>query len=266
MEFTTDTFQEIIRYRELLINLVGKEFKAKYKGTVFGFLWSLFVPIIMVLVYWFAFGYLMQTAIDDFPVYLLSGLLPWVFFSGSLMGGVSSITTNGSLINKIYFPREILPVSTVLFNMVHFLLSFVILIPALIIFGRPVHIELYLLLPVVLIIHLILSIGVVLIVSAWNVFFRDVQHLLEVLLLAWFFMTPIIYSYDLVNGTLTGPLLLLYNINPMVGVTELYHSILYGSAFPGLIVLLRTMAVAFLWFGIGYLIFKRLEPRFAEEV
>lgn len=266
MEFSTDTVQEMFRYRELLINLVGKEFKAKYKGTVFGFLWSLFVPVIMVLVYWFAFGYLMRTAIDDFPVYLLSGLLPWVFFSGSLMGGVTSITSNGSLINKIYFPREILPISTVLFNMIHFLLSFIILIPALIIFGRPVHIELYLLLPVVLIIHLILSTGVVLIVSAWNVFFRDIQHLLEVLLLAWFFMTPIIYSYDLVSGTLKGPLLILYNINPMVSVTELYHSILYGSQFPGFLVLLRTIGVALVWLGIGYVIFKRLEPRFAEEV
>lgn len=266
MEYTRDTFQEMFRYRELLINLVGKEFKAKYKGTVFGFLWSLIVPVIMVLVYWFAFGYLMRTTIDDFPVYLLSGLLPWVFFNGSLMGGVTSITANGSLINKIYFPREILPISTVLFNMIHFLLSFLILIPALIIFGRPFHLELYLLLPVVLATHLILSIGVVFIVSAWNVFFRDIQHLLEVLLLAWFFMTPIIYSYDLVSGTLTGPLLVLYNINPMVGVTELYHAILYGSEFPGLSILIRTIAVALMWFGIGYLVFKRLEPRFAEEV
>ncbi len=266
MEFSTNRLKELFRYKELLFNLVGKEFKAKYKGTVFGFLWSLLVPVVMVLVYWFAFGYLMKTSIEDFPVYLLSGLLPWVFFSGSLLGGVTSITSNGSLINKIYFPREILPISTVLFNMVHFLLSFTILFPALIIFGRPVHIGLYLLLPFVLVIHLMLTVGVVLIVSAWNVFFRDIQHLLEVLLLAWFFMTPIIYSYDLVAGSLQGPLLVLYNANPVVGITELYHAILYGSPFPGVAALAKAFGIALIWLGGGYVIFTQVEPRFAEEI
>lgn len=266
MIFSTNPFEEFFRYRELLRSLVGKEFKAKYKGTVFGFLWSLVVPIIMMLVYWFAFGYLMETGIEDFPVYLLSGLLPWIFFSGSLMGGVTSITSNSSLVKKIYFPREILPISTVLFNMIHFLLSFIILIPAVVAFGRPVQIELYLLLPVVLAVHLVLTVGVVLVVSAWNVFFRDVQHLLEVLLMAWFFMTPIIYSYEHVQGALKGPLLLLYNLNPVVGITELYHSIFYGAAFPSMTVVLHSIVSALVWLVIGLLIFKRLEPRFAEEV
>ena len=266
MLFRSNPLREFYEYRELLLNLVAKEYKSKYKGTVFGFLWSLVVPLIMVGVYWFAFGYLMRAPIDDFPVYLLSGLLPWTFFSGSLMGGVSSISSNASLVKKIYFPREILPLSTVLFNMVHFLLSFVILLPALAIFGRPFRLELYLLLPFVIILQLTLTCGVTLLVAAWNVFFRDVQHLLEVLLMAWFFMTPIIYAYDQVAGTLRGPLLILYNINPMVGVTELYHAVLYGARFPALPVVLQSVISAVVWLALGFLAFKRAEPRFAEEV
>jgi ABC-2 type transport system permease protein len=266
MLFRSNPVKEFCEYRELLLNLVAKEYKAKYKGTVFGFLWSLVVPLIMVGVYWFAFGYLMRAPIEDFPVYLLSGLLPWTFFSASLMSGVSSISANASLIKKIYFPREILPISTVLFNLVHFLLSFVILIPALAIFGRPIRVELYLLLPLILIVHVVLTSGVTLLVAAWNVFFRDVQHLLEVLLMAWFFMTPIIYSYEQVAGTLRGPLIILYNINPMVGMTELYHAVLYGARFPGPWVVVQSILSAVLWLVIGFAVFKRAEPRFAEEV
>ncbi|MBN1422973.1 ABC transporter permease [Candidatus Fermentibacteria bacterium] len=266
MLFRTNPLNEFYEYRELLLNLVAKEYKAKYKGTVFGFLWSLVVPLIMVGVYWFAFGYLMRAPIEDFPVYLLSGLLPWTFFSGSLMGAVSSISANASLIKKIYFPREILPISTVLFNLVHFLLSFVILFPALAIFGRPIRLELYLLLPLVLIVHLALTCGVALLVAAWNVFFRDVQHLLEVLLMAWFFMTPIIYAYDQVSGALRGPLLLLYNLNPMVGVVELYHAILYGARFPSPMSVAQSIGSAAVWLVVGLVAFKRVEPRFAEEI
>ncbi len=266
MIFASNPIEELLRYRELLLSLVEKEFKAKYKGTVFGFLWSLVVPVIMVLVYWFAFGYLMKTAIEDFPAYLLSGLLPWVFFQGSLMGGVTSITSNSSLIKKIYFPRELLPISAVLFNMIHFLLSFLILIPAVLLFGRPFHMEFYLLLPLILLLHLMLTVGIVLLVSAWNVFFRDVQHLLEVLLLAWFFMTPIIYSYAHVEGALKGPLLVLYNLNPVVGIIELYHCVFYGAVPPGAGTVLQSIASALIWFGVGYTVFKRLEPRFAEEI
>lgn len=266
MLFRSNPLREFYEYRELLLNLVAKEYKAKYKGTVFGFLWSLVVPLIMVGVYWFAFGYLMRAPIEDFPVYLLSGLLPWTFFSGSLMGGVSSITSNASLIKKIYFPREILPIATVLFNLVHFLLSFVILFPALAIFGRPMRLDLYLLLPFILLVHLVLTVGVTLVVSAWNVFFRDVQHLLEVLLMAWFFMTPIIYSYGQVSGTLRGPLLVLYHLNPMVGVTEVYHAILYGAAFPSPLVVMHSLLSAAVWLAVGFVAFKRAEPRFAEEV
>ncbi len=266
MLFRTNPIREFYEYRELLLNLVAKEFKAKYKGTVFGFLWSLVVPLIMVGVYWFAFGYLMRAPIEDFPVYLLSGLLPWTFFSGSLMAGVTSISANGNLVKKIYFPREMLPLSTVLFNMVHFMLSFVILIPAVAIFGRPFHLERYLLLPFIVASHVILAGGVTLLVSAWNVFFRDIQHLLEVFLMAWFFMTPIIYTYDQVSNALRGPLLLLYHVNPMVGMTELYHAVFYGAGFPSPAVALQGPVSALLWLAVGLWVFKRAEPRFAEEV
>jgi lipopolysaccharide transport system permease protein len=258
--------RELYEYRELIQNLVSKEYRAKYKGTFLGFLWSLVVPLVMVCVYSFAFGVIMRVSIPKFPIYLLTGLLPWTFFSGSLLSTVGVISSNANLVKKIYFPREILPLSSTLFNLIHFLLSFIILVPAVLLFRVGLQPVPLLFLPLAIVLSFTVSLGLALLVSAGNVFFRDVEHLLEVLLIAWFFLTPIIYEFNMVAGRVPRWLLRLYQLNPMVHVIDLYHDILYWGRMPASSNLLGASVAAVVCLLVGYAVFKRSEPRFAEEV
>ena len=257
---------ELYEYRELLLNLVSKEYRAKYKGTVLGFLWSLIVPLVMVCVYSFAFGVIMRVSIPKFPIYLLTGLLPWTFFSGSLLSTVGIISSNSNLVKKIYFPREILPLSSTLFNLIHFLLSFIILVPAVLLFRVGLQPVPLLFLPAAVLLSFGVALGLALLVSAGNVFFRDIEHLLEVLLMAWFFLTPIIYEFNMVAGRIPARLLTLYRLNPMVHNVDLYHDILYWGRVPAAITLWGAVLGAIGSLALGYFVFKRCEPRFAEEV
>jgi len=268
---------ELWEYRELLFNLVKRELKVKYKRSVLGFLWSLLNPILMTLIFTFVFALILRIRIPApsnadvpaqflFPAFLLSALLAWNFFSVSISVAVNSIVGSSNLVNKIYFPREILPISTVLANVVNFLLELLVLLVFLAVLGFKFYLYLPFL-PLILLIHIFFTIGVCLIVSCLNVYFRDVQHLLGIILLIWFYATPVIYPLDLVPERWQGlPMHSLLKLNPIAAIVLSYRDILFYAKFPEFSVMIYATIISISTLAFGFFLFNLYEPNFAEEV
>jgi len=260
-------FRTLFTYRELLFSLTKKELKVKYRGSVLGFFWSLLNPILTMLVYSFVFSIVLRGGIKEFGIFLMCALLPFNFLSNSVNYGAGSIISNSNLVNKIYFPREIIPLSIVFANLFNFLLELVALFIALAILGYKFYLFLYIL-PVIIFIQFFLVVGVTLLVSALNVFFRDLQHLITIIMMVWFFGTPIIYPLEMVPEKFQ----FILKINPMTVYAAYYRNIFYyvkypeGAGFPGVLETLGALGMTILIFFIGYFVFKKLEPRFAEEI
>ena len=253
---------ELLRYRGLIKNLVARDLKARYKNSFLGFAWSLVNPLMMMSVFTLVFGILMRNNIPNFPVFVLIGLLPWNLTVGSVMGSMTSIVGNGNLIKKVYFPREILPVSLVFSNVVNFLLASIILALMLVLFRISVS-PLVLYFPLVLLIHIIFLLGLALFLSSINVFFRDTQVIMEVLILAWMFMTPVFYNIEDLTSNFSR---VMYIINPMASIISTYRVILLYDAAPAWDFLARTMATSVAVFLLGYWYFLKHAPTFGEEV
>jgi ABC-type polysaccharide/polyol phosphate export permease len=263
---------ELLRYRELVRNLVWRDLKARYKNSVLGFLWSLVNPLLMMAVFTFVFTVMMpNNNIDKFPVFVLCALLPWNWFTTSVMGATHSIVGNAHLIKKVYFPREVLPISVVLSNMINFLLALSVLFAMMLLFQ--VRFTAWaLLLPVVILIQLVFTLGLAFILGTLNVFYRDTGVIMEVVLLAWFFLTPIFYPIDVLpaHRILFGFDLdlhrLAYIVNPMASLIATYRVILYSGAPPAFDFLVRTVVTALIVLALGYLFFNRYSRVFGEEV
>ena len=259
--------RKLFSYHELILSLTKKELKVKYRGSALGFFWSLLNPILTMLVYSFVFSTVLQAGIQEFAIFLICVLLPFNFLSNSVNNGASSIIANSNLVNKIYFPREIIPISIILANLFNFLLELVALFIVMGIMGYKFYIYLYLL-PVVIFIQFFLVVGMTLLVSALNVFFRDLQHLITIIMMVWFFGTPIIYPLSMVPEKYQ----FIIKINPMTIYAAYYRNIFYyvkypeGAGFPSAPETLIAVGITLLIFFIGYFTFKKLEPRFAEEI
>jgi ABC-2 type transport system permease protein len=269
--------RDLVRYRELLVNLVRKELKVKYKNSALGFAWSMLNPALYLVIFYIVFTYFLPAGIPYFPIYLVSGLLAWNLWSASLGGSVASILGNANLVTKVYFPREILPLSTIGASVIHFFLQFIVLIAALAVFRYSVNVEAVWLVPLALVVQLLLLLGVCLIVAVLNVYFRDVQHLLELVLLAWFWMTPIVYP--IVQIQEKNPWVWrLYLLNPMTHIVLAFQRGIYGlhegvTDLGGGVTLtwyLRNLtilgAIAIALIAFGWWMFRRLESRLAEEL
>src|SRR3954451_2947191 len=220
----------IWRYRELLLNLVRKELKVRYKNSSLGFIWSMLNPAMYLVVFYVVFQLVLKAGIPYFAVFLLSGLLAWNLFSASLAGATGSITGNAPLVNKVYFPREILPLASVGANCVHFVLQGIVLVGALAFFRFDVDWGyVWLVIPAVIALLLLTSAAAVFLAAA-NVYARDTQHFLELALLAWFWMTPIVYQWDLQARQLESngysPMLTL--LNPVTPIVLALQRSLYG--------------------------------------
>jgi ABC-type polysaccharide/polyol phosphate export permease len=267
-----DRLRDLYSYRELIYNLVVRELKARYKNSALGFVWSLLNPLAMMIVFTIVFGLLLPNSqIEKYPIFLLCGLIPWNFFSSSVMGSVGSIVDNGNLVKKVYFPREALPMAGVLANLVNFLLAFTVLFAVLIIFRANFSPWLWLL-PAVILIQTAFILGIAFFLSAINVFYRDTIMIIDVVMLAWFFLTPIFYTIELVPATLEigGMVLdlrrLVYILNPMASIINMYRDLLYWGYRTDLDFFLRTAATSFAVLIVGYWFFARYSGRFGEEV
>lgn len=263
--------RELVSYRELILNLALRELKARYKNTVLGFFWSLLNPLAMMLVFTAVFTVFMRSEVENFPIYALCGLLPWNFFSAAVMGSVSAIVNNSNLVTKVYFPREVLPIATVLANLVNFLLTLVVLFVALLLVQTPFNPWLWLL-PVVILIQSAFILGLAFILSTLNVFYRDTLMVMDVAMLAWFFLTPIFYPLEElpkrypIGGIELDLHRTMYILNPMASIINTYRDLLYRGYRTDFDFLLRTATTAFLVLVIGYWFFCKYSNRFGEEV
>jgi lipopolysaccharide transport system permease protein len=251
----------IWEFKYLIYNLVLRDLKVKYKGSTLGFLWSLLNPLLMIVVYTVAFKYVMKIKVPNFPIFLFSALLPWNFLSSTLSMGVTSITENSNLVKKVYFPREVLPLSIVLVNLFHFCLSFLVLIPALLFFKIIPGFS-FLFLVVIVFFQTLFVLGLTLLVSALDVYYKDVKHFLEVLLNLWFWLTPIIWPLNLVPEKLQDYVYL----NPFTAFVQAYRDIILDNRFPKPLILTILMVTGILVFFLGALVFQKKQRRFAEDI
>lgn len=256
------SLKELYDYRQMIFSLVRKDLRGRYKGSVLGFLWTFINPLLQLLVYTIVFSYILPNNIDKYYLYLFVGLIPWIFFSASVTGGSSSIVAQKDLIKKIYFPREVIPISYVTSCFVNMLLCFIVIFAVIIISGTGINLIALLCLPVIMIVEYILALGMALLTSAITVYFRDLEHILGIFTMAWMYMTPIMYEKSIVPENL----LPLFNLNPMTHVIECYRAVLYSGEIPDLTSLISSCGLGIFFLMLGSFIFGKLQKHFAEEL
>ena len=260
---------ELTGSRELMVNLTLRELRGKYKRSFLGWTWSLLNPLATMLIFTVVFRYFLKVTIppgdpsgmNAFAFYLLCGLLPWNFLSNGITGSMGALLGNSNLIKKVYFPREILVAANVASWVVALAIEMGALAVALIIAGNFV---LPWLVPVIGLVALqtVFVVGLGLLLSVLNVFFRDIQHFVGIFLQIWFYATPIVYPLDVVPERVR----FVYGLNPMVRFAEAYRDCLYDLRLPPLLDIVYLGAVAGLTFAVGMYVFSRLEPKLAEEL
>lgn len=286
-----DKLLELWRARELLRQFVAKELKVRYKNSALGFLWSLLTPALMTVVFTVVFAFVIRINVPDFAAFFLSGYLVWQFFQNSVQGAIQSIVGSGSLIKKVYFPREILPLSIVLSQLVHFLLALLAVSPYLI-WTRGWSVIVHL--PAVFIGVVVITVftsGITMLLAGANVTFRDLQELIVVIFMVWFYATPIIYPFAMVatvDNTAAEWAARVLAYNPMTWFIRLFRESTYGvvianpdcvpgaecaqpflatsQVWPSPELLAGTIITALVTFGIGYIMFHRFAVNFAKEV
>ena len=261
------SLRQIFRYRALVASLVARELKARYRGSVLGFFWSFVNPLLLLLVYTFVFTVVLPGVhppeLEPFALFMFCGILPWAWFSSSLLEASNVLISGGNLIRKVMFPAEVLPIVTVLAGLVHFCLGLPILAAFLIYYRVPVVPTDLLWFPVIVLTQLVLTLGLALLLSALTVHFRDLRDLLANLLTLWFFATPIIYSLSQVPE----PVRRYLTLNPFTYLAVSYQEVLFRTGpFGQWPRLLAVGAGSLVVFAAGYFVFDRLRDTLAEEV
>ena len=269
--------KELFKYRPLIFTLVSRELKARYRGTVFGFLWSFLNPLLLLSVYWIVFGVILPGSSGrvenvnlvgvDYAIFLFTGLLPWLWFSSSILESSNVLFVHGNLIKKIQFPIEVLPIMVVFTNMIHFILGIPILVLFVVLLGKTISLNLWVLfLPVAIFVQFVFVMGLSFLVSALTVHFRDLKDILTNLLTLWFFATPIIYAFDIPAIQNHKALVIALSLNPMTHIIEAYHYTFVFGSLPHWKKLPITLIIGLILFYFGYLIFDKLRDTFVEEV
>ncbi len=278
MGILTDT-REVVHSRELLVNLVQRELRSKYKGTALGWGWSLLNPLATTIIFTLVFSTIMRVVppvgvngLHSYPLFLLCGLLTWNFMAGAVQGGQGALVANGNLIKKTYFPRRLLVLATVISAFVTYLIEMGVL--AVIFLVARVNVLPWIV-PVLLVMILVgfFSLGLALALSVVNVYFRDVAHFVALFMQIWFYATPIIYPISLIEGIQDGsswasklPLETIYSLNPMVGFVESVRDMLYSGHLPSWQPLVYCLLVTVVLLWLGNRVFAKLESRLAEEL
>jgi len=257
----------LFRYRGLIQTLVARDLKARYRGSVLGFFWSFINPLLLLLIYSFVFSTVMYGVrspdVEPYALFMFCGILPWTWFSASILEASNVLISGGNLIKKVLFPAEVLPIVTVLANMVHFFLGLPILVAFLVYYQRPLDALELMWFPVIVFVQLFLLLGLSLLVSALTVHFRDLKDILGNLMTLWFFSTPNIYPMSQAPERYRW----LLNLNPMTHLAISYQEVLFYIGPHGhwkwlMALLLGSVGV----FVAGYFVFDRLRDSFAEEV
>lgn len=265
--------KEITRYRELLFRLVLKELKIRYKHPFLGFLWAFIVPLCMILIFMLIFSYILKIPHQGYPffIFLVSALFPWNYLNLSISTSIMSLLDSGSLIKKVYFPREIIPISIVAVNLVLFVFTLGLMLIFVIPFGVKLQ-PLIFFLPGIIFMQTVFISGLSLIVSSLQVKYRDTKYIAEVLLIFWFYLTPIFYPLELIAG-ISDKFFKIYMLNPLTQLITLYRITIindYIKVLPPQInileLILSNLAICTITFIVGFIIFKKQEPRFADLI
>ncbi len=259
---TQNMFKELWQYRQMIASLVKRDLRGRYKGSVLGFLWTFINPLLQLVVYTIVFSVIMRAGIEKYYLFLFVALIPWIMFSTSVAGGCNCVLNQKDMVTKIYFPREVLPIAHVTTAMVNMLLSFIVVFIVVLFSGVSIKPMALLYLPLIVLIEYILSIGFAFIVSALTVFFRDLEHIMGILVMAWQYLTPVLYSVEQVPENLWA----IFSCNPMTPVIIAYRDILYYGRVPQLDTLVTAVVWGVVAVILGAVIFRKSQKRFAEEL
>ncbi len=253
--------KNLYNYRELLKSNVKKEIRGKYKGSFLGVLWSFVNPLLTVLVYAIVFPYIMRVKTENYLIFLIIGIIPWTFFTTVINQGMITVRMNEGIIKKVYFPREILPISVALSGLVNFFISCIIILIFCIFGGVGItwHIVL---LPIIALIQFIFSLGLILGLSAINIYIKDTEYIVQFFVNMLFYATPILYQSTLFPEKIRWVLYL----NPMTQIIDAYRNIFLYHQLPNVMGVLYVTIFSIIIFAIGLLIFRKLEKGFAEQV
>lgn len=254
--------KDIYAYKDMIYSLVRRELRGRYKGSVLGFLWTYINPLCQIIVYSAVFSVIFRVQIEKFYLYLTIGMMPWVFFNTSVQGGSTCIRAQSDLVKKIYFPREVIPISYVTSAFVNMLLSFIIVFLVVFAAGWGFNPLALLYLPLIMAMEYLLALGIAFIVSSITVYFRDLEQIISVLMMAWIYLTPIMYDVEFIPEQLRT----LFFLNPMTPIVVVYHDILYYRTIPEASCLVQAGLVSLVLFVAGLLLFWRLDRGFAEEL
>ena len=253
--------RDIYRYRELIWALAMKELRVRYKRSVLGFVWALLNPLLMMIVLTLVFGTIMRFSIDHYAIFLLSMLLPWTFFTQALTYSVDSVVANADLLKKVHVAKVVFPVSAVVSNIVNFLLSLIPLALLIVVLRFPLHWT-WIYLPVPMLGLFLFTLGASLFFAAVNVFFRDISHIVQIILSAWFYFSPIIYSLDFIPAKHRW----LFKLNPMLYVLNGFRLSIYYGMLPQTGSVVMSLACGLVAVLIGHTVFRRFQESFVFYV
>lgn len=255
-------FKELYSYRQMIFSLVKRDLRGRYKGSVFGFLWTFLNPLLQLVVYTFVFSFLLKNNIENYYLFLFVALIPWLFFSTAITGGAGCVLHQSGLVTKIYFPREVLPIAHVTSAFINMLYSFIVVFAVLLISRVPINPVALLYLPIVMLVEYFLALGIGMLAAAFTVYFRDLEFILGIFMMAWQYLTPVMYAVDIVPERLMG----LFMINPMTPIIIAFRDILYYAKAPDLSTLLLAAGMGIAFMIVGFFAFGKLKKRFAEEM
>lgn len=255
-----DSLKKLYKYRQMIFSLVHKELRGKYKASVLGFAWTFVNPLLQLAVYTLVFSTILRADIKDYYIFLFVALVPWMFFNSSIVGGSTSVVDSGDMVKKIYFPREVLPIAYVASAFVNMILVFISVFGVLIVSGYGINLKAIIYLPVIMIVEFILALGFAFIAAALDVYFRDLVYILSIVIMAWQYVTPVMYPAEWVPENL----MFIWNLNPMTPIITAYRDILYYKRIPELHTLVWATVVGIIFLVLGYLIFRKLQRGFAE--
>lgn len=254
-----EQIKEILKFKEMIRSWTRKELRTRYKGSFLGFLWTFVNPLLQLVVYSIIFPFVMKFNQENYAMFLFVALIPWNFFTSAMQGACGLIVWNSDMVTKVYFPREVLPISFTFSGLMNMIFSYAIVFPMLLLFHVPFTWNL-LWLPVLMISQTILCLGIALLVSSINVYFRDIEYLIGIGIMALYFLTPIMYDIN----NLPEKLQKIMYINPMTGYVLMYRDVTFNGWGLDLKTLLFSFVYSVIVLIIGYITFEKLQRRFTE--
>lgn len=257
-----NTIRELYNYREMIASLVRKDLRGRYKGSVLGFLWTFINPLFQLIIYTIVFSTILRSDIEKYYLFLFVALIPWIFFSSALVNGSTSVLAQKSMVTKIYFPRAVLPIAYVTSSFINMLYCFIIVFVVVLIAGIKISFPALLCLPAIMLIEYIFAMGIALFTSSITVYFRDFEHILGIINMGWMYMTPIIYSIEIIPEKYKN----FFYLNPMTYIISSYREVLYYGRVPEMSLLIPSLVIGIVFLVTGLMFFNKLQKHFAEEL